>query len=107
MNSKDKGKRGEREAAAALRRVFGTYARRGQQFKGTADSPDVVTGIEGVHFEVKRTEQLSLYKAMAQASEDAGVTDVPVVLHRRNKKPWLAVVLLDDLPQLVSLLMKD
>lgn len=41
--------------------------------------------------------------AMAQAIADAGES-VPVVLHRANGCPWLAIVPLDDLPRLAELL---
>ena len=47
MNSKRKGKAGELEAAAELRRVLGVEARRGVQHAGGPDSPDVV-GLPGV-----------------------------------------------------------
>ena len=67
--SRDKGKRGEREIAGLLR-DYGYDARRGVQYHGGADSPDVV-GLPGVHIEVKRTETLSLYPAMEQAKHDA------------------------------------
>ena len=97
--SRSKGVRGELEAAAELRRLFGVEARRGRQFQGTDESPDVQVDIPGVHFEVKRNEALRLYEALAQAAEDAG-DKVPVVLHRANRKPWVAIVPLDDLPRL-------
>lgn len=96
-----KGKLGEREAAAELRRLFGVEARRGRQFAGGADSPDVVTAIDDVHFEVKRVEDFRLYRALDQAVSDAG-TKVPVVLHRMNACPWVAVVRLNDLPRLAT-----
>ncbi len=97
--SRRKGKRGELEAAAEIRRVFRTEARRGRQYQGTDESPDVLTAIPQVHFEVKRVEALRLYEAMAQAVADAG-ENVPVVLHRANQKPWVAIVRLEDLPRL-------
>jgi len=100
MNSKQKGKRGELEFAAELRRIFGCEARRGQQFKGTEESPDVECNIPGVHWEVKRTEHLRLYEAVEQAREDCGEDDVPVVGHRRNHKEWVAIVPLEKLPEL-------
>ena len=99
LRSRNKGKRGEREAAAEVRRIFGTDAARGRQFQGSDESPDIVTGIEGVHFEVKRAESFRLYDALGQAIEDAG-ENIPVVLHRQNRQPWTAVLRLDDLPQL-------
>ncbi len=102
--SRNKGKTGERELAHELTRVFGVTARRGVQFQGSPDSPDVVTDIPGIHIECKRTERFRLYEALEQAIADAG-TGVPLVLHRQNKKPWVAVVRLDDLPNLVRKLL--
>lgn len=96
MNSKQKGKRGELEAAAAIRAAWGIDARRGQQFRGGPDSPDVV-GIPGLHVEVKRTERLRMDEAMAQAIKDAGPQEVPTVLYKRNRGPWLMIVQLTDL----------
>jgi len=99
--SRNKGKRGERELAAELQRLFGVTARRGVQYSGGADSPDVVSDFDGVHFEVKRTERLSLYPAMKQAAADAG-EKIPVVCHRQNNKGWLVIVRLNDLPKLAA-----
>lgn len=103
--SRNKGKVGERELAHELTRVFGVTARRGVQFQGSPDSPDVVVDIPDLHIECKRTERFRLYEAIQQAVEDAGETKIPVVLHRQNKKPWVAVVRLDDLPALVQKLL--
>jgi len=97
--SRDKGALGERELARELSRLLGVEARRGCQHHGGPGSPDVVTGIPGVHIECKRSERLRLYEAIEQAIDDAG-EKVPVVVHRQNRKPWLAVVRLDDLPAL-------
>ena len=69
LRSRNKGKRGEREAAAEIRRLF-------------------------------RTEALRLHEALRQATSDAGPGRVPVVLHKANRRPWVAIVRLDDLPQL-------
>ena len=102
--SKAKGKRGERELAAELVRVLGVTARRGMQFQGSPDSPDVVTNIPNVHIECKRSEQFRLYAALEQAVNDAGTEKIPVVCHRQNNKPWIVVVRLDDLPKLVEIL---
>lgn len=99
MKSKRKGKTGERQAAKAVAEALGCTASRGVQFQGGEDSPDIRTSIPGVHWEVKRTEKLSLWPAVAQAANDAG-DNVPVVLHRANNKPWIAIVRLDDLAKL-------
>lgn len=99
LKSRNKGKRGEREAAAEIRRLFRTEACRGCQFAGGGDSPDIRTAIPRVHFEVKRAETFRIYDALNQAIADAG-ENIPIVLHRQNGRPWLAIVRLDDLPQL-------
>jgi Holliday junction resolvase len=99
--SRNKGKAGERELTHELTRVLGVSARRGVQFRGSPDSPDVMTGIPDVHIECKRTERFRLYEALEQAVADAG-DNVPVVLHRQNRKPWVAVIRLDDLPTLIQ-----
>lgn len=99
LRSRNKGKRGEREAAAAIRRVLRTEAHRGRQFSGSDESPDIITDLVGVHFEVKRAETFRLYTALDQAIGDAG-DNIPVILHRTNNQPWVAIVRLDDLPKL-------
>ena len=99
--SRNKGASGERELAHELSRLLGIEARRGCQFHGGPDSPDVVTDIPNVHFECKRTERLRLYEALEQAVADAG-DHVPVVAHRQNHKPWVVVVRLEDLPRLAT-----
>jgi len=97
--SRRKGCRGEREAAAEVRRLFGVEARRGRQYHGCDEAPDVQAAIPGVHIEVKRVEALRLYPALIQAAVDAG-QNVPLVLYRANGKPWVAIVRLDNLPRL-------
>ena len=97
--SKRKGKRGELEAAAEIRRLFHVEASRGRQYSGCDDAPDIRTAIAKVHFEIKRVESLRLHEALAQAIADAG-GNIPVVLHKANHKPWLTIVRLDDLPSL-------
>lgn len=99
MNSRAKGKRGELEASRLLRE-HGFDARRGQQFHGGADSPDVV-GMPGWHIEVKRVEKGNLYDWMHQASTDCG-DNKPVVFHRRNNHPWVVILQAEDFFQLVS-----
>jgi Holliday junction resolvase len=89
--SKQKGKRGEREAAAELGQLLGCHARRGVQYQGSADSPDVVLEGVNVHVECKRTETINVYKAIEQATCDAG-QKVPIVWHRRNGKPSVVII---------------
>lgn len=90
--SKAKGKRGEREFASICR-DNGYDARRGQQYNGV-DGEDVV-GLPSIHIEVKRTEKLSLYDALAQAKHDAN-GKIPIVAHRRNNSKWVVIMDADD-----------
>ena len=101
--SKQKGKRGEREAAAELGQIFGCDARRGVQYQGGPDSPDVVLDGVNVHVEAKRVERLDLYGALEQATADAGDA-VPIVWHRRNGKPSVVIVQTARLADLVDAL---
>jgi hypothetical protein len=101
LNSKRKGKRGELEAAAEIRRLFRVEACRGHQYCGCPDAPDVRSAIPKVHLEIKRVESLRLYDALQQAIADAG-ENVPVVLHRSSRRPWVAIVRLDDVPHLAT-----
>lgn len=94
INSRAKGARGERELAAFLRER-GWEARRGQQFSGSTDSPDVVCDLPGIHLECKRVEKGQLYDWLAQAQRDAG-TKVPLVVHKRNRKEWVAILTFED-----------
>ncbi len=99
INSRQKGTQGELEFAAVLKGV-GIEARRGQQFSGSKDSPDVVADLTGIHFEVKRVQAGNLYTWLAQAQRD-GVGKVPIVAHRRNHKEWVAIL---PMPELLKLL---
>ena len=103
MNSRAKGCRGEREASKAWSEVFGVDARRGCQFQGGEDSPDIVTGHSDIHVEVKRVERGNPYAWIDQAVADASA-NVPVVLHRRNNQPWLLLVRLSDVPRLAKII---
>lgn len=85
--SREKGKRGEREFAELLRE-HGFEARRGQQFAGGPDSPDIITDCP-CHFEVKRTENFSP-SYIDQAERDADPRLQPVVVWKRNNAPWRA-----------------
>lgn len=88
--SREKGKLGEREVAALLRE-YGYEARRGVQYHGGPDSPDVI-GLPGIHIEVKRTERFRLWDALAQAKADGKTGTVPAVFYRANECPWVVVM---------------
>lgn len=100
INSKQKGNRGEREVASLLRE-FGFEARRGQQFSGSPESPDVVHNIPNFHIEVKRTETFSVYKALEQANSDKGSSEAALVFHRRSNQKWVVCLEAESFLQLL------
>ncbi len=102
VNSKLKGNRGELMFAKYLR-TFGYEARRGKQYSGGDDSPDVVHSVEGIHFEVKFRERLDIITAIKQAQDDAPKGDCPVIAYKRKNKDWVAIMSMEDLMQLISI----
>ena len=94
IKSIEKGKAGEREFAKYLRDC-GFEARRGQQHKGGTDSPDVITDMRRIQWEVKRRQAFNLPEAVAKLITETDFTDIPVVAHRKNRKPWLATLPMD------------
>lgn len=101
VHSLNKGKNGERDFSAYLRER-GLTARRGQQFSGGPDSPDVICEeLDQYHFEVKRVEKGNPYVWLRQACEDAGDNKIPIVAHRKNREDWIAVIRMGDLLDLM------
>lgn len=94
--SRRKGKRGELELAEWFRER-GVFARRGAQHRGGPDSPDVEIDLPGFHVECKRCESLRLYDALDQARADARPGAVPLVLHRKSRAGWVAILDAEDL----------
>jgi Holliday junction resolvase len=83
--SRQKGKLGERQWRDELR-AAGYTARRGQQFAGGADSPDVICEqLACVHFEVKIGKAPPVYPAMVQALRDAR-GKLPIVATRKDRE---------------------
>ena len=99
INSRAKGAAAERELANYLKDA-GWQSRRGQQFSGAGDSPDVVSDLP-IHIEVKRVEAVNLYVWLEQAKRDAKGKKPPVVIHRRNGKEWVAILPLDDFLKMI------
>jgi hypothetical protein len=108
MNSRAKGCRGEREFRDVLRAAGFCKARRGQQYSGSTDSPDVVCPeLPSIHFEVKRCERGNVYDWVNQAWWDSKVLCgasnlLPVVAHKRNNMPWLAILSMDSFLELLK-----
>lgn len=99
--SQRKGAHGERELRDILREYGYDIQRGGSQTFGTV--PDL-TGLPGVHIEVKRVEQLNLHKAMEQSKRDAEKfgDGLPAVFHRKNRTEWLVSMPLSEWIKLYS-----
>ena len=93
-NSREKGARFERTLAKKLKE-YGYDARRGQQYCGANGDADVV-GLPGIHIEAKAVEHLNIYSAMEQAMNDKKDDEVPAVFHKKNRKPILVTMKLED-----------
>lgn len=97
MSSKSqrKGAAGERELAALLS-AAGYECQRGGSLSFW-EIPDVL-GLPGIHIEVKRVERLNVCEAMEQAIRDSDrmLDGMPALFHRRNRKPWLVTMRLED-----------
>ena len=93
--SQRKGRAGEIELAHVLQ-AHGYHVEPGRS-QSYGETPDL-TGLPGVHAEVKRVEQLNVSEAMKQAERDAErfQDGVPTIFHRRNREPWLVTMRLSD-----------
>lgn len=90
-----KGAAGERELAAILGN-YGYVCDRGGSFS-MGEVPDLI-GLPGIHIEVKRVEKLNVMEAMEQSIRDSERMEdgIPALFHRRNRKPWLVTMRLED-----------
>lgn len=90
-----KGANGEREIARILR-AHGFSGQRTAllQTHGVAGAADV-TGLPGIHIEVKRAEALRIEQWCRQAEAECG-EKVPVVMWRRSRQPWRVTLPLAD-----------
>ena len=93
--SQRKGAAGERELAAILQEYGYDCTRGGSLSFG--EVPDL-SGLPGIHIEVKRVEKLNVVEAMEQSIRDSErMRDgMPALFHRRNRKPWLVTMRLVD-----------
>ena len=96
INSRQKGKRIELQAAKKLTETLGCSARRSQQYCGEAGDADLITDLPKTHIEVKGVERLNIYKAIEQAESDKKYHDIPIVIHKKNGKPFLLTMYLED-----------
>jgi hypothetical protein len=84
MNSRDKGKRGEREARDHVREYWhAPNCIRAAQSNGK-HSADLLDAGDTLHVEVKRISSIAALKYYAQAERDRKKEEIPVVLMRQN-----------------------
>ena len=111
INSKKKGAYGELEFVNECKKYGFEKVHRTAQFNGKMeDSLGDCEGLDGIHVEVKRVEQLNIDKAMEQAIRDTQIKKehkIPIVFHRKNRKPWKATMLFDDWVKLYKSWLKD
>ena len=98
-SERDKGARGELEVAAIFR-AYGFDCDRTPNSGGLRIKGDLIGSVP-VHVEVKRQETARVWAWWEQASEESGPRR-PVVAFRRSRSPWLAVVELEQLVQLLA-----
>lgn len=92
INSRNKGAVGERELALLLRHAGYANARRTAQYCGNTGDASDVTGVDGLHIECKRAEQVRDEVFIQQAERDARKGDIPTVFYRRNGEKWKVVM---------------
>lgn len=97
INSRDKGKRGERMWRDVCRANGFDKVRRTVQYCGnTGDASDCI-GLPNIHQEVKFVENLNVRKAYEQAYHDANKSgNLPIVAWKKNNQPWLVTMSADD-----------
>ena len=109
INSRVKGKVGEREWANYLKEKGYSFSR-SQQVKGTQDSFDVMPDpslplpdFPVKLWEVKRVQNLNITKVVEQSAQEAE-GELFAVAHRKNHKPWLVTMLADDFFRMIQCL---
>lgn len=93
--SRNKGKGFERDCANKIKKR-GFDCRRGQQFRGGSDSPDIVSeSLSEFNFECKAREQLNLWETYEKCLAEAP-GKVPVTIWKKNHKVPLVIMEFHD-----------
>ena len=66
-----------------------------------------VVGLPFIHIEAKNVQKLNLRDAMAQSERDAREDQTPVVMHKKDRKPWLVTLNLDDFMTMYKVWLKE
>lgn len=101
--SRRKGAVAEREIIQVLRAEGWPNAQRTSDGREQAQRGDIANGPQGVHLEIKRQERLNVPAALRQVAADANPLDVPILVHRSSRQPWLVTLPLTELLPLLRL----
>lgn len=96
---RQKGKRGERKLATALREAFPSFAqdiRRGWQSRQGDDDPDVL-GLPGFWLECKTGKMPNPRAALGQATLDAQGRAIPMAVIQDDRRPPFVALSLRDM----------
>lgn len=94
-SSQKKGRSGEIELSQIFNENgINTHPGKSMSF---GSEPDI-TGLPGIHIEVKRVEKLNVSEAMKQSIRDSEQfhDGIPALFHRRNREQWLVTMRLSD-----------
>lgn len=109
INSKQKGNDFERKVGHMFQE-YGYDAHRTAQFRGNTGQAADVEGVPYIHIEAKNQERMYLYKWMAQAIRDSskqGAGNVPVVVHKQNRKEVLVSMRFSDFMEMYKAWAKE
>jgi len=101
---REKGARGELEAAEKLRQHLGIAAERSAR-NGVEGASDLDTSMHGWYWEVKRYARLGIESIMQRAELNQAASpvrrDFTALLARADDCEWLIIMRLHDVPQFV------
>lgn len=107
VNSRAKGARGERSARDAVRLYWGAEACvRTAQVSGKFSS-DLTGALEGAHLEVKCLAGIHALRFLDQARRDAKEGEIPVVLMKEDRGPWVVMVEIERSPEFAERLVEQ
>ena len=105
LRSRNKGKRGEREACEALESIFPGIQRTYGQSRG-AEVPDIDSPNCPYWIEVKNEKSPNPARAWLQAQADADDFDspkVPIAVTKGTRRPWLVTMHVNEFIRLFKL----
>lgn len=92
---KTKGQNGEREVQEILR-AHGFHECRRNFASGGQGGNDLI-GVPGYGIEIKFQETTKPWEWYEQCKEAASPTETPLVVFRRSRSPWMALLSFEDL----------